>query len=201
MGRRSPWLWSPPALPPNPRACQSPSQASTHLPPRLTELDSLKTGNTRETNRARPGPGRFTQPAEPWPAAAPGPPRGHHRSSPGPQSTLRPAGAAGPQLQFPPGGNAGGPGAHMGPWGRRSEEAPASQGIGAAGGRGQAPAPALSPQVGPCPPAHRTAWPAQGVTQPRPLARDRVTCFSGKFQTRCSSLHLLPRALLPSPRF
>lgn len=32
MGRRSPWLWSPPALPPNPRACQPPSQASTHLP-------------------------------------------------------------------------------------------------------------------------------------------------------------------------
>lgn len=83
----------------------------------------------------------------------------------------------------------------MGPRGRRSgggTRFPWDRGC-----RWTRPAPApLSPQVGPCPPTHRTAWPAQGGMQPRPLARDRVTCFSGKV---LNTLQFPPPPAQPPP--
>lgn len=77
------------ALQPENRKHQGKKQSQTRTRPVLTAGRAL----------ASHSPGAST-----WPSQAP----------PGLQSTLRPAGATGPRLQFPPGGNAGGPGAEIG---------------------------------------------------------------------------------------
>ena len=148
----------------------------------------------------------FTQPrggalrAGPWLVLGPRASTRPRRVSPGPESTHHQAGSEGPPtapLSFRR--------KLWGPGGGDLEEVPCFP-----GDQGLQvdvpvpplpPAPSLNPRWGPVLPCtgsgRKTARQARGVTRFRPLAWDRVTCFSGKFQTLCSFLHLLPRP--PSP--